>query len=68
MNPDGNGYFFKPVVYMSRNVVPPSFWVYKKGSAWNFEGFVEKEIRGQAIDEISFYLDYSTTDLSAIND
>lgn len=51
-------YFFKPTVYENRNICPPSFWMIRKGSSWEFDGITDKELEGQAIEELNYYLDF----------
>ena len=55
VNDEGN-YYFKPTTYANRNIFPPTFWVYRIGSQWQFEGISNKEITDQAIEEISYNL------------
>ena len=55
---DEGKYFFKPTTYVNRNIFPPTFWVYKTGSQWSFDGITDKEIKDQAIEEISYCLNF----------
>jgi hypothetical protein len=55
-------YFFKPTIYANRNICPPSFWLYREGASWKFEGIPDKDLRDQAIEEISYYLDFRAMD------
>ena len=53
-------YFFKPTIYQNRNIFPPTFWAFSLGSNWHFDGIHDREIKNQAIEEISYFLDYKT--------
>lgn len=55
-------YFFKPTIFANKNIFPPSFWMYRAGASWKFEGISDKELKDQAIEEISYYLDFRATD------
>jgi hypothetical protein len=57
-------YFFKPTVYENRNICPPSFWVTRKGSSWEFDGITNKELKDQAIEELNYYLDFRVSEFS----
>jgi hypothetical protein len=56
---DEGRYYFKPTTYANRNIFPPTFWVYRAGSQWQFEGIIDKEITQQAVEEISYYLNFN---------
>jgi hypothetical protein len=53
-------YYFKPTVYQNRNLYPPHFWAYQVGASWEFDGTTNHDIQMQAIEEISYYLDFKT--------
>jgi hypothetical protein len=53
-------YFFKPTTYENRNIYPPSFWMEQKGAAWEFEGISDKSLKDQAIEELSYCLNFSS--------
>ena len=55
---DEGKYFFKPTTYANRNIFPPTFLVYKIGAHWEFDGINDKEIKDQAIEEISYHLNF----------
>jgi len=58
---DEGKYFFKPTTYTNRNFFPPTFWVYKLGAQWEFDGVNAREIKDQAIEEISYHLNFDTS-------
>ena len=55
---DEGKYFFKPTTYTNRNFFPPTFWVYKLGAQWEFDGVNTQEIKDQAIEEIRYHLNF----------
>lgn len=55
---DEGKYFFKPTTYANRNIFPPTFWVYKSGAQWEFDGINNNEITAQAIEEINYHLNF----------
>jgi hypothetical protein len=61
---DTGRYFFKPTIYKNRNIFPPTFWATRTGSGWHFEGIHDRAIKNQAIEEISYFLDYKTVESS----
>ena len=52
-------YFFKPTSYENRNIYPPSFWIKQKGASWEFEGITDRVLLDQAIEELTYCLNYS---------
>lgn len=56
---DEGRYYFKPTTYANRNIFPPTFWVYRNGSKWQFDGINDKEISDQAVEEISYFLNFN---------
>ena len=55
---DEGKYFFKPTTYANRNIFPSTFWVYKTGAQWEVDGINDNEIATQAIEEISYHLNF----------
>ena len=67
VEPETGRYFFKPTTYENRNIYPPSFWLQQHGATWEFEGITDNNLKSQAIEELSYCLNYSHTQASSMN-
>ena len=57
-------YFMKPVLTADASIYPPSFGMMRKGSDWEFDSIIPREIKEQAIEEVNYYLNFKSSESS----